>query len=577
MNDKTLHFQNSGVDTTTMRIIYATDIHGDFEKVKTLLYGTTADVYIIAGDLIDMPFYNLESSIRYHELQSYFNGLRRRMQKQDMLIEDFVDELLENPDVDDEIQETGTRFQQYTIRARRVMQQKYKVLKNIIDTRQKPRILCIPGNYDMDLKFTSLHDNDLHLHRVVLDGMKLSGYGGAAVWTAGIPERYIVHYGAGLGEDETNNEMYRYFRAVKPDIIVAHQPAYGIHDTVPPGGPVGSPSLRTYCENNDVMLCLTGHAHDAWGVRLSDNTLYLNPSNFGTVTTASGEISEGGFFYQIEIKDQAVEKIIFRKICNEKIFDIADYYVTGGKLVEEIIDQGRYSSLTNRKNHEAQGINYSQIPQIELYNDIKKFFMTFQTPETEDRIDILEEVVQLFKDKIKGNIAMDVMGSVNMGISHKTSDIDFVIYVRCDSKCIDGFGKCAYFKRAENMLQEVLAGRYDYDILDCVDLNRVEKSIRERNYECDAAQRFVAYRSLCRSINYRFIAPVEDLLNENMHFRKELEGSVQSYLRIFSTTTTHMLSFKKYESRLSALGVKLPESIRRKITQYLKEENGKGD
>jgi len=36
-----------------------------------------------------------------------------------------------------------------------------------------------------------------------------------------------------------------------------------------------------------------------------------------------------------------------------------------------------------------------------------------------------------------------------------------------------------------------------------------------------------------------------------------------------------MISFKKYESRLSALGVRLPESIRRKITQYLKEENGK--
>lgn len=560
-----------------MRIIYATDIHGDFEKVKTLLYTTTADVYILAGDLIDIPFYSMDSSIRYHELQSYFNGLRRKMGKEDVLIEDFVDNLLENPDVDDETQETGTRFQQYTIRARRVMQQKYKVLKNIINTRHKPHILCIPGNYDMDLKFTSMHDNDLHLHRVQLDGLKLSGYGGAAVWTAGIPERYIVKYQAGIGEDETNNEMYRFFRAVKPDIIVAHQPAYGIHDTVPPGGPVGSPSLRTFCEDNDVLLCLTGHAHDAWGVRRSDNTLYLNPSNFGKVTTASGEISEGGFFYQIEIKNKAVEKIVFRKICNEKVFDVADYYVNHGKLVEDIIDQGRYSSLKNRKNHDAKSINYSQIPEIELYNDIKKFFMTFQTPETEDRIDMLEEVVQLFKDKIKGNIAMDVMGSVNMGISHKTSDIDFVIYFRCGTNCEEGFVNCPHSQQAVKMIREILGTKYDFDILDCINLDQVEKSIRERNYECDVAQRFVAYRSLCRSINYRLIAPVEDLLNENMHFRKELEGSVQSYMKIFSTTTPHMMSFKKYESRLSTLGVRLPESIRRKITQYLKEANGKGE
>ncbi len=560
-----------------MKLIYATDIHGDFEKVKTLLYGTVADVYIIAGDLIDIPFYNMGSSIRYHELQSYFHGLRRKMGAEDTLIEDFVAEMLDDPEVSEEIQDAGTRYQQYTIRARRVMQQKYKVLKNIIYTKQKPHILCLPGNYDMDLKFTSLHDNDLHLHWYQEDGLKIGGYGGAAVWTAGIPERYIVKYQAGMKADETHNEMYRFFRAVKPDIIVTHQPAYGINDHTSYGGPVGSPSLRTYCENNEVLLCLSGHAHDAWGVHLSDNTLYLNPSNFGEVTTASGEVSEGGFFYQIEIKDRAAKKIVFRKICNGKVFDVADYYVKDGHLVEKIIDQGRYTSLKNGRNHDAVDVKYSHIPEIELFNEIKKFYRTFQTAEAEDRIDILEDVVQLLENNIQGPIALDVMGSVNMGISQSTSDIDFVIYVRCDSKCIDGFGKCAYFKRAENMLREVLGTKYDFDILDCVDLNLVEKSIREKNYECETTQRFVAYRAMCRPINYRVIAPVEDMLNKEILFRKELEGSVQSYLKIFTATTPHMMSFKKYESRLSALGVRLPESIRRKITQYLKEENGEGE
>ena len=117
-----------------MRLIYATDIHGDFEKVKKLLYGTIADIYIIGGDLIDMPFYNLGTSIRYHELQSYFYGLRRKMDKEHMLLEDFVEDLLERPTTSEEIQDKGSKYQQYTIRARRVMQQKYKVLKNIILT-----------------------------------------------------------------------------------------------------------------------------------------------------------------------------------------------------------------------------------------------------------------------------------------------------------------------------------------------------------------------------------------------------------------------------------------------------------
>ena len=147
-----------------MKIIYLTDIHGDFERVKNLLSETVAQLYILSGDIIDIPFYNMETSIRYYELQSYFHGLRMSMNEEGKLLEDFVDQLLESPDVTEEIEEKGTKYQQYTIRARRVMQQKYKVLKNIVSMKIKSRVLCLPGNYDMDLKYTALHDNDLHLH-----------------------------------------------------------------------------------------------------------------------------------------------------------------------------------------------------------------------------------------------------------------------------------------------------------------------------------------------------------------------------------------------------------------------------
>ncbi len=170
-----------------MKLIYAADIHGAFERVKTLLYETVADVYVISGDLIDIPFYNMDSAIRYHELQTYFHGLRDRMGKADVILEDFVDELLEVPDIPEEVQSQGTTYQQYTIRARRVMQQKYKVLENIISLKQKSRVFCLPGNYDMDLKYTSLHEQDLHLHWYQLDRLRIAGYGGADVWTARIP------------------------------------------------------------------------------------------------------------------------------------------------------------------------------------------------------------------------------------------------------------------------------------------------------------------------------------------------------------------------------------------------------
>jgi Icc-related predicted phosphoesterase len=117
----------------------------------------------------------------------------RGMSKEEMLIEDFVDELLETPDISDDIQELGTQYQEYTIRARRVMQQKYKVLGSIMSTKQRAKVFCLPGNYDMDLKYTALHEHDLHLHWYNLEDLRICGYGGAAIWTPGIPERYVVH------------------------------------------------------------------------------------------------------------------------------------------------------------------------------------------------------------------------------------------------------------------------------------------------------------------------------------------------------------------------------------------------
>ncbi|MFY9398639.1 MAG: metallophosphoesterase [Desulfomonilia bacterium] len=552
-----------------MKLIYATDIHGDFEKVRNLLFETVADVYIIAGDLIDIPFYNMGASIRYHEIQSYFNGLRRKMGLETITIEDFVDELLENPDISEEIEDLGTRYQQLTIRARRVMQQKYKVLKDIFLSKPSSSIYCIPGNYDMDLKFTSLHDNDLHLHWFIEEGLKISGYGGADVWTTGIPERYVVRYQAGRGADERGNEMFRFFRAVKPDIIAVHQPAWGIHDRTSYAGPVGSPSLRTYCDSNPVTLCLSGHAHHAWGVLESGGTLYLNPSNFGAVTQVNGEVSEGGFFHQVEIEEGKVRRVVFRKIADEKVYDVADYYPKGGEWTAEVIDRERWLALAEQRNFDTTVVKYSHIPEIELFNEIKKFFRSFQTRETEYRIDVLEEVARLLDDKIKGHIAMDVMGSVNMGTSTQGSDIDFVLYLRCDRPCFEGVGKCPLLARAKGMIRSALPEKYEFQILDCINLNILEKSIREKNYECEVTQRFVAYRSMCRPVNYRVIAPIEDMLNQDMIFRKELEGSVQSYLKIFSSSSPHMMSLKKYESRLNAVGIKLPESIRIKIRQHL--------
>lgn len=556
-----------------MRIIYCTDVHGAFERVKDLLYETIADIYIISGDLIDIPFYSMESAIRYHELQTYFHGMQKQMEREDLVVEDFVDELMELPTSTEEIQDLGTKFQQYTIRARRVMQQKYKVLENLFSLKTQATIYTLPGNYDMDLKYTSLHERDLHMHWYQFEDLKLAGYGGADVFTAGIPEKYVVPYRAGIGIDDRKNEMYNFFKAVKPNIIVTHQPAHGIHDWLSPVGPSGSPALRTYCDNNRVLLCCTGHIHRSWGFQVEENTVYLNPSPFGDVTTVSGDVSEGGFFYLIDVDNETVNHILLKKIFDGRVHDIAEYIQGADGWEKHIIDEQRYNARIRNENVDMQVEKYSHIPEIELFNEIKNFFRMFQTGETEQRVDRLEEVVKRLEPRIE-NLAMDVVGSVNVGLSQPSSDIDVVLYLRCDHQCPDTISECANYRDAEKMLRNALKEEYHFEIIDCVNLNEVEKDIRQKNYESEVTQRFVAYRSICRPINYRVIAPVEDLLNQDIEFRKELEGSIRSYFKIFVTTSKHVNSFKKYENRLKTIGIHLPDSIRDKIRMYLQQKEG---
>ena len=365
--------------------------------------------------------------------------------------------------------------------------------------------------------------------------------------------------------------MYTFFKAVKPDIIVSHQPAHGVHDRLSFKGPSGSPALRTFCDNNSVLLCLTGHIHNDWGFQKLENTIYLNPSNFGEVTTITGDVAEGGFFHQVELNERQVTHIQFRKLVNDRIYDIADYYRKDHIWVEEIVDRERYDALRRYENYDQKTKKYSHIPEIVLFREIKDFFRMFQTQETEDRVDILEKAVKLIEGKVN-KIAMDVVGSVNLGMSQPSSDIDIVLYLHCGSQCQSMWAQCNEFKAAETMIRETLGDKYKFEIIDCIDLNLVEKSIREKNYECETTQRFVAYRSICRPINYRVIAPLEDLLNQDIQFRKELEGSIRAYFRIFTTTSQHIRSFDKYESRLKAIGIKLPEAIRRKIQMYLQQE-----
>jgi hypothetical protein len=106
--------------------------------------------------------------------------------------------------------------------------------------------------------------------------------------------------------------------------------------------------------------------------------------------------------------------------------------------------------------------------------------------------------------------------------------------------------------------------------MDCIDLNIVERSIREKNYECDMLMRWPIAPSADPSIIAS--SPVEYLLHQDLEFRSELEGSIRSYFKIFINTSQHTRLFKKYEGQIKAIGINLPESIRMKIKAYFQQD-----
>lgn len=562
-----------------MRIIYLADIHGAFDRVGQLLDATDADIYIVAGDLIDLPFYAMNTAIHYHDLQTYFHGLRRGLDKTVELLEDFVDRLMLTPDLTDDMQEKGARFQQYTIRARRVMQQKYKILENILRLKSRAACFCLPGNYDMDLRYTSLHHRDLHLQRQSAGSLTIGGYGGAGGWTQGIPERYVIRSRSDRAFSERDREMIRFFEAARPDLIVTHQPAHGFHDQVAPMGETGSPALLHYCETHDVLACLTGHIHEQWGFAESEGTVYLNPSNFGDVAQISGRVSEGGFFHEIEIANSTINRVTYKKISGRAIHDIMVYDRQENGWQSRVIDQARYGA-------HLRGLTYDRQPDAgkhphtpELSGEVEALYRLPRVDDVHLEIDPIGEAVRIMEDGDPFPFALDIVGSANDGLTDSGSDVDLVIYQRCgksdESKtCFRGSSSdCNHFTAARDTLRNSIDARLAFSIVDCIDLDHVEKSIRINNYECEMTQRFVVYRSVGRPVHASLIGPAEKLLTRDEAFRQELEGSIRSYFRIFLTTAGYVQSFSKYESHLHAIGIRLPGAMRSRIRAYLEKKH----
>ncbi len=549
-----------------MRILYATDIHAAKTDLETLLELTSADVYIIAGDLIYSTFYAQKNLIAHYELQDEVRAWRTVDGRgDDVTLKAFAQELLTRGAVEPQRSKL-TEFLRLTELAEKNVITKYQGLENILKLKTRAQVYVIPGNYDVDLDETVLGHRNLHRREVEIGGLRIAGYGSANVWTPGIPDHLVTKFPEYRIGKTLYSEPADFFRRVKPHVMLVHNPPQGFHDRLRGFGNVGSPGLRDVVDEvSEIKVVLSGHVHEDWGVRAYDGKILINPANFGEVVDANGYL-EGGTFFEFDMQNNLFVRGMLRKVERSRVYDLIEYHWDGKSLSKEVIDLGRVDALNNRKPNAEPGAKVKDadhIPEIILFNKLKFYFRRFETGEAEQRVEDLRQVVEYLRRE-GHQVAFDVMGSVNFGMSFVESDLDVVVYTFVDKAFIRPVARQAF--------EAVIGAKYKVEITDVVDLNKVRESILHKNSECDETQRFVFYRAIGRPVNLRLLRQFDDLLEQEHDFRQEVEEKVREYIKVLQMTSSQTTSLRKYESRLRDLGTQIAPHIAKKIKQYLNLE-----
>ena len=483
-----------------MEIIYITDVHGARAHVEKLLEVTFADLYIVSGDLIYSPFYSPTTGMRFLELQDTFHIMRQK-DAPGMQIEEYVRSRLKDG-LQEELKSKAEEYLRLSDRALDVMKEKYKKMETMFSMVRKAPIIVLPGNYDMDLSLTSLSGREIHKKVIEIEGLKIAGYGGANMRTAGIPEQGMTKF----IESQSNSEPYDFFSQSKPDILVCHQPPYGHLDHVASFGSVGSLGIARAIEETHPLIVLSGHIHENFGCQYDNKTFYINPSNFGAVETIEGKFMDGGYYAKISIEAKVVQKVVLKRVEEYRPYDIVDYIPDDDKLRQVVLDEARYKGLQNNVHDKlSRAVPVTHVEEIKLFNAVKHFFRHYESRETNERIKFLKKVALIMEEK-GTPIAFDLVGSTLFGMAEKGSDIDIVVYYidtpsghDADNSVEEKIGE---FSR---ILKELGSDQYQVEVVDAINLKDVEKAILEEDFQSTVTGRFIFYRAICRPVHHRII------------------------------------------------------------------------
>ena len=542
-----------------MNIIFCTNIHGSFAEVYTLMRETVADMYILSGRLIDRAFYSRELDRKLDSLQQELIETGSIKNMDDIPPVNLAERISTGTGFTDQQRATARKFLTLNTRAAHSVTRKYEMFDGVLSTKPHVTAFILPGEKG-ELAGTSLEERNIHNSVHDVNNYHISGY-------TITPSRDKP--------DHVKNELSAKIEEIKREssktMAVLSLPHEYSLDKNEAGQPVPG-IIMDFCDDSIVDICFFNYPGYGFTAYMNEGTLYAAPPHFGGHTRSNGSYVEGGYFYDLEMDDGLLKKIILRKLVRDRVYDVSEYVPSGNVLNETVIDGYRYDCMKNNTRCDTLTDRHTPIPEIRRFKDIRNFFRMYQTEETDRKVAKLARSLESLSTDFP-DAAIDMVGSVNLGLAQKSSDVDLVLYIRSDEEaCYDDEQLCDRFEEVEKEIRSLLQGDLDIEVIDNINLNQVMDSISRDDVECPALQRFVVYRSICRPANYRVIAPVEDMLNENIKLRIEIEKIMAEYLQVIGTTKDTTRSFGKYQSRIQSLGVDIPDVLRKKIEQFTRNQ-----
>lgn len=247
------------------------------------------------------------------------------------------------------------------------LQNYYVEIANLVKSNKDT--IIIPGNHDLDLEKTVLKNLNLHERTRTINGLKLSGYGGAAMRDgmpifSGLPPELTTPFNeyplTSMNEDGTLetrlvSEPMEFLEKEQPDIALLHTPIYGVLDLpadlrdnneMPEAQKhLGSPGIREYAMTGKTKIFFSGHVHSDRGVKSFEAkngsiVVAMNPGCLGNTEV------RGGHFAEVLIDDNTKEfqSATFYEILPGGLVSPSATYVKRGRIVEPIIVTGAMPS-----------------------------------------------------------------------------------------------------------------------------------------------------------------------------------------------------------------------------------------